>query len=157
MATVILPALMIRLVSPNDMDAICDLEELCFKDPYPSYFLYQLAEANAESFVVAVVDDKVVGYGVVDEWKDHNHLVSIAVHSDKRRRGIGRGLLLALEEKLENKRTLRLEVRKSNLPAIEFYSKNGFRETGALEGYYADGEDAILMEKAVTLMRLANV
>ena len=151
MTTMTLPDIWVRPVSPSDLDAVCDLEELCFKDPYPPYFLSQLSEANPDTFLVASVDRKVVGYGVVDEWKDHNHLVSIAVHPKKRRRGVGRKLMLALEKKLQNTKPLRLEVRKSNLSAIEFYLKNSFREKGKLERYYPDGEDAIVMEKNCAL------
>ena len=149
MATVTVRELEIRPVSPDDMDAICELEELCFKDPYPSYFLSQLAESNPDTFFVATVAGELVGYAVVDRWGDHNHFVSIAVHPEHRKRGIGRRLLFALEERVDKRKPLRLEVRKSNMPALEFYLKSGFREIGVSEGYYSDGEDAILMEKKV--------
>ncbi len=142
-----LPAVEIRPVLSSDLDAVFDLEELCFKDPYPPYFLSQLSEAHPDSFLVAVVDARVVGYGVVDEWGDHNHLLSIAVRPEVRKRGIGRRLLAALQEALNKEKPLRLEVRRSNVAAIELYSREGFRKSGVLERYYSDGEDAVLMEK----------
>ena len=149
MATISVPDLQIRPVSPSDLEEISQLEELCFKDPYPPYFLSQLAEANPETFMVAILDRRVVGYAVTDKWSDHDHLVSIAVHPDSRRRGIGNRLLLALEERLDKRKPLRLEVRRSNLPALNFYRRSNFHEIGVVDGYYSDGEDAILMEKKV--------
>lgn len=129
------------------MESVYKLEEACFKDPYPSYFLDQLAEANPLSFLVATIKGNVVGYAVVDRWPDHNHLVSIAVHPEAGRRGIGRRLLAAPSAEREAEKPLRPEVRKSNTAAIVFYLSNGFRRIGEVEAYYADGEDAILMEK----------
>ncbi len=137
----------VRPVRPEDMESVYKLEEACFKDPYPSYFLDQLAEANPLSFLVATIKGNVVGYGVVDRWRDHDHLVSIAVHPEARRRGIGRRLLVALRAGLEVDKPLRLEVRRSNTAAMGLYLSNGFRRVGEVEGYYVDGEDAILMEK----------
>ncbi len=68
---------------------VSQLEELCFPDPYPAYFLKQLAEANPEAFLVAEREETLVGYAVADKWRDHNHLVSIAVHPHHRRIGVG--------------------------------------------------------------------
>ena len=147
MTTVQVPQVEVRPVRLEDMESVYKLENACFKDPYPSYFLDQLAEANPLSFLVATVKGDVVGYAVVDRWRDHDHLVSIAVHPEARRRGIGRRLLAALRAGLEVDKPLRLEVRRSNTAAIGLYLSNGFRRVGEVEGYYGDGEDAVLMEK----------
>jgi ribosomal-protein-alanine N-acetyltransferase len=148
-ATTILPQLTIRPATRDDLDSVSRLEDLCFKDPYPAYFIAQLADANPDTFLVGVLDGSMVGYAVVERRRDYNHLVSIAVHSDYRRKGIGSRLLLALEEGLEVRKTIRLEVRRSNLAALGFYRRHGFLEAGLIEGYYSDGEDAVLMEKRV--------
>ncbi len=136
----------IRPVRPGDLDGVSSLEQLCFKDPFPPYFLSHLADSNPETFLVGISGGRVVGYAVVDRWSDHNHLVSIAVHPEARRRGIGSRLLVSLEERLDD-RPLRLEVRKSNADAIQFYAKRDFVDVGPLEGYYSDGEDAIAMKR----------
>ncbi len=136
----------VRPVRPGDLDGVSRLEQLCFKDPFPPYFLSHLADSNPETFLVAISRGKVVGYAVVDLWSDHNHLVSIAVHPEARMRGIGSRLLVSLEQRLDE-RPLKLEVRKSNTDAIQFYAKRDFVEVGSLEGYYSDEEDAIVMGK----------
>jgi ribosomal-protein-alanine N-acetyltransferase len=137
----------IRTVRQDDIDAISVLEEASFNDPYPSYFLSELARDNPETFLVLTLNDEIVGYGVVDHWEDHDHLISIAVRPDSRRKGLGEALLVELEKPLSKERPLKLEVRQNNLAAIHLYSKMGFTKTGLAEGYYGDGENAITMEK----------
>src|SRR3989442_14739262 len=129
------------------MDSVVELEKACFDDPYPRYFLEQLAAANPATFLVAVVEGRILGYAVIDRWEDHDHLLSIAVSGEHRRRGIGQRLLSAMDATLGSRQRMRLEVRKRNSAAIRFYLKNGFKETGIDEGYYRDGEDALLMER----------
>ncbi len=138
----------IRSVKPEDLSSIYQLEEACFKDPFPSYFIKQLADSNPDTFLVASDEGRVVGYGVVDDWSDHQHLVSLAVLLDWRRRGIGQALLDRLVGQLREG-PLRLELRKSNKDALALYLKNGFHQTGVAHSYYRDGEDAIQMEKLI--------
>ena len=44
-------------------------------------------------------------------------------------------------------KTLFLEVRESNYPAINLYEKSGFKEVSRRKNYYKDGETAIVMKK----------
>jgi ribosomal-protein-alanine N-acetyltransferase len=140
--------LRIRQVGPHDISAISEIEQLSFKDPFPSYFLSQLAEANPDTFLVAVVGDRIIGYAVIDKWPDQEHLVSIAVIPESRKKGVGQALLDHLIERMQTG-SLKLEVRRSNKAALELYRKNGFVQTGVAHSYYADGEDAVLMEKPI--------
>ncbi len=151
-----IPKLEIRRVLPLDMESVVELENACFNDPYPRYFLEQLAEAHPDTFLVAVLDRKIVGYAVVDKWEDHDHLLTIAVSREQRRKGIGQKLFSFLEATGGNQPSLRLEVRKSNSAAIQFYFKNGFTITGLEAGYYRDGEDALLMKREPRERQLAQ-
>ena len=137
----------IRPVRQDDVAEISLLEETSFNDPYPSYFLSELARDHPDTFLVLTLNNEIVAYGVVDHWEDHDHLISIAVRPDSRRKGFGERLLIELERRLSKERPLKLEVRQSNLAAIQLYSKRGFTKIGTAEGYYGDGEDAIIMEK----------
>src|SRR5207249_11040235 len=131
----------------DDIERVSMLEQASFNDPYPSYFLSELARDNPETFLVLTLNSEIVGYGVVDHWEDHDHLISIAVRPDSRRKGFGESLLIELERRLWKERPLELEVRQSNLAAIQLDSKRGFTRSGTAEGYYGDGEDVIMMEK----------
>jgi len=44
-----------------------------------------------------------------------------------------------------------LEVRASNLPAVELYKKLGFEIARTIRNYYADGESAFVMAKQLPL------
>jgi len=137
----------IRPFEIGDLAEVSGIEEASFDDPYPEYFFRQLAEANPETFLVALRERVLVGYAIIDRWADHYHLVSIAVHPEHRRRGVAQLLMTRLESLIARERIIRLEVRKNNKPAIAFYTKNGYRLTGVEEHYYRDGEDALMMEK----------
>jgi [ribosomal protein S18]-alanine N-acetyltransferase len=140
--------LQIRQFKADDISAISEIEQVSFKDPFPSYFLSQLADANPVTFLVAVIKDKIVGYAVIDKWPDQEHLVSIAVIPASRKKGVGQALLDHLTERLQTG-SVKLEVRRSNKAALDLYRKNGFVQTGVAHSYYTDGEDAILMEKVI--------
>ena len=140
--------LQIRQFKVDDIGAISEIEHLSFKDPFPSYFLSQLADANPDTFLVAVIGDKIVGYAVIDKWPDQDHLVSIAVIPESRMKGVGQAMLDHLIERLDSG-SLGLEVRRSNRAALELYRKNGFIQTGVAHSYYPDGEDAIQMQKVI--------
>src|SRR2546427_5785627 len=146
----------IRPATQDDTNAISLLEDASFNEPYPSYFLSELARDNPETFLVLTLNNEIVAYGVVDHWEDHDHLISIAVRPDSRRKGLGEALLVELEKRLSRERPLKLEVRQSNLAAIHLYSKRGFTKTGVAEGYYGDGEDAIIMEKRLVKKTLVE-
>jgi len=137
----------IRAVNQDDVERVSMLEQASFNDPYPSYFLSELARDNPETFLVLTLNNEIVGYGVVDHWEDHDHLISIAVRPDSRRKGLGEALLVELEKRLSKERPLRLEVRQNNSAAIQLYLKRGFTKIGLVEGYYGDVENAIIMEK----------
>jgi len=74
----------------------------------------------------------------------------VAVAPEARRRGVARALLseAELRGRSEGARVAKLEVRRSNHPAIELYRCLGYREVGMRPRYYAeDGEDALVMDK----------
>src|SRR5260370_16740571 len=85
--------LQIQKFEPQDLTAISEIEQPSFKDPFPSYFLSQLAGANPDTFLVAVRTERIVGYAVIDRWPDQEHLVSIAVIPESRKKGVGQALL----------------------------------------------------------------
>jgi ribosomal-protein-alanine N-acetyltransferase len=88
--------------------------------------------------------------GFVGLWfvLDEAHIVIIGIRESDRREGIGDQLLIsALEQAVENdSRVMTLEVRESNGPAIELYTKYGFQRVGLRRRYYSDnGENAVIM------------
>src|SRR2546421_2889493 len=58
----------IRPVRIEDLRLVYELEEQSFKDPFPNYFIDQLADANPETFLVAVYGGANVGYAGGGDW-----------------------------------------------------------------------------------------
>jgi len=140
--------LSVREVRYKDIPAIYEIERLCFKDPYELPLLEMYYAISRSLFLVAEKEGRVVGYaiGLAKKWGE-GHVISIAVHPEWRRRGVGKRLMLELLEKMRRMgvRWVRLEVRVSNEAAINLYRRLGFSIEGVLKGYYRDGEDAYLM------------
>jgi ribosomal-protein-alanine N-acetyltransferase len=133
------------------LEAICEIERESFSEPYPHYILAAMATETPETFLVAVSNLRVVGYVLASLNKDSGHILSIAVRTNLRRRGIGSRLMVAILEALRKKgaQQVILEVRMSNLDARMFYEKLGFTEAGRVRAYYRDGEDALKMESRI--------
>ncbi len=73
-------------------------------------------------------------------------IVTLGVHPDHQRRGLGRRLLAVCEQNM-SQATIRLTVRTSNQAAIQLYLETGYRRAYVEPRYYNDGEDGIVMEK----------
>lgn len=79
---------------------------------------------------------------------DEGEIVSIACHPDARRQGCAAELLTEFEKKARDLglRGIFLEVRKSNVPAICLYERNGFASVGLRPRFYRHPvEDALLL------------
>ena len=71
----------------------------------------------------------------------------IVVHENYRNKGIATSLLKYIE-KDRNIKNITLEVRESNINAIKFYLKNGFKKVSIRKNYYKE-ENGILMMKSL--------
>jgi len=133
---------------------IYETELTCFKDPYPPRLLLYYLRLSQDLFIVCRSRGRVAGYaiGVIEDLGRVGHIVSICVHRDYRRRGIGRRLMEMLEKLFTEKGALeaRLEVRVSNEAAISLYRSLGYTIAGIYRGYYSDGEDAYIMIKTLS-------
>lgn len=75
---------------------------------------------------------------------------SIVIKKDFQRKGIGSLLINFIFEyaKTNNINNIFLEVRKSNIPAIQLYNKYGFYQINTRKNYYINpNEDALILKK----------
>lgn len=133
----------------EDINQILEIENLSFLDPWTQrMYLSEIRERNDSYFVMAKLEDRIIGYGGFWLIVDEMHLVNLAVHPDFRRQGIGTQImqhLLNLAKQLKVKRAT-LEVRASNVIAQRFYSKFGFIAIALRKKYYPNTkEDAMIM------------
>lgn len=78
---------------------------------------------------------------------DEAEVLTLAVHPRARRQGIGRGLLGALLAETGRRGATRvfLEVAEGNAPARALYAVLGFAPVGRRRGYYAAGDDGLVL------------
>jgi [ribosomal protein S18]-alanine N-acetyltransferase len=141
--------LLIDAMRLEDLDQVQRIEQASFSTPWPSNaYRSELQGNRLASYLVARVDDRIVGYGGMWLMVDEAHITTFAVHPGWRRQGIGERLLLAFLDLARDRqaREATLEVRLSNLAARRLYEKYGFRPVGLRPRYYSDnGEDALIM------------
>ncbi|HDI42367.1 MAG TPA: ribosomal-protein-alanine N-acetyltransferase [Candidatus Bathyarchaeota archaeon] len=150
----------LRRFTPEDLYHVIRINRKCLPENYSESFFMQLYRSYPESFLVAVEDDKIVGYimcrveGGFLGTERRGHVISIAVMPDYRRRGIAWALMIEALRAMYDVRSAKtcyLEVRVSNYAAINLYRKLGFKITRRIKGYYLDGEDAYVMERPLPL------
>ena len=142
---------MIRAADVRDLDALHDLEELCFAERRfrRDHILWILKNPRASTFVYE--NGGVVAALMLLDERDLTRVLSIGVNPRHRRLGIGRALMEVAEDEARRKRTgeVRLEVNTKNGDAISFYEALGYERLGRLPRYYSWGDDAYAMAKPV--------
>jgi ribosomal-protein-alanine N-acetyltransferase len=130
--------------------SVAQLERENFSMPWSENVLTAELRNPLALWLVAVLDDEVVGYVGAQIVPDEADMMNIAVSSTHRRKGVARGLILELLDQLKEQgvRSLSLEVRASNSAAITLYDGLGFHQVGRRPGYYKmPKEDALILRK----------
>jgi ribosomal-protein-alanine N-acetyltransferase len=148
------PGWSIVTLDENHIDGIIAIEKTSFQQPWQRVsFLNELSCRDALD-VVALdpLGRRILAYAISRVTRDEIHLLKIAVAPPWRRRGIATRLLdfcFGLAQR-RNARKVYLEVRRSNVSALNLYSKIGFQIIGTRPKYYTDtGEDALTMMKSL--------
>ena len=92
---------------------------------------------------------RIVGFLLADCVKACGHIITVDVLRGYRGRGLGRKLMLRCHQRLRqlNARVIRLETAVSNRRARSLYQSLGYTCLERARRYYADGQDAWVMEK----------
>jgi len=133
----------------RDLSAFRHLEKLCFpKDVWPLLDMVGVLTFPGVVRLKALFSGQMVGFIAADvrRHEDLAWISTLGVLPEFRRQGLGSRLLFACEEHLPVSR-VRLSVRASNEPAIQMYTRCGYRDHGVWKRYYSDGEDALVLEK----------
>lgn len=133
-----------------DLDDVLNVSSLSLKESWSKDSLEKELTNPLAKYMVAEVDDKVVGFAGLWAICNEGHITNIAVHPNYRGNGIGSKLVESLINNSDSWyiNSLTLEVRTSNKVAQNLYKKYGFQEEGIRKNYYQDNnEDAIIMWK----------
>ena len=130
---------------------VAELEKICFGTAAWSEKSIASELNNALSlWIVAVEDEKVLGYVGSQTVMGETDMMNVAVHPDYRKQGIATGLITELIGALKKREShcLTLEVRASNEPAKNLYKMLDFEEIGIRKNYYRNPrEDALILRK----------
>jgi len=133
-----------------DLGSLQRIERACFeRDAWPWLDLMAVLTFPDVIRLKAVEDGKMIGFvaGDLRSSLQFSWIATIGVLPEYQRRGIGRALLRACEEKMTTPQ-LRLCVRVDNGSAIRLYESEGYQRIDLWKGYYRDGGAALVMEKA---------
>jgi ribosomal-protein-alanine N-acetyltransferase len=139
----------IREMEQVDLASVMELERRIFPTPWSiDVFKHEIRRRTRSIYLVAELDDRILGYLGAGMMGQEVHIANIAVEPEWRRQGIGTALLLECIGRGSDRgaRWLTLEVRETNAGARDFYRLFGFNELGLRIGYYVDtGEPALVM------------
>ena len=143
---------MIKILPMNQthVPQVAALEKICFHTPWSENSIASELKNELALWLVAVEEDRVVGYVGSQTVFPETDMMNIAVDPERRREGIAEVLVdsLVVELMRMGSNCLTLEVRASNAPAIGLYTKKGFREVGLRKNYYRNPkEDALILRK----------
>lgn len=143
-------SIIIRNIIEQDLDQILSIDAQVARDPWTKkIFSDCIARYNG---IVAVIDQKLVGYGIIAVYNSINeaHVLNLAVDPLWQRCGIASKLLNNLINYNKNKTVIFLESSKNNIAAINLYKKFNFTESYIRKNYYNTKygkEDAIVFKR----------
>ena len=134
-----------RLESDGDLDAVAELEGRCFTNPWTREMLArELAHSDvAHVFVLRLPGIEVAGFCSCWIVADELHINTIAVDPAWRRQGLGLFLMRRVMAEAGRRGATRatLEVRASNDAALLLYERLGFSVTAVRPRYYSQPEE----------------
>jgi ribosomal-protein-alanine N-acetyltransferase len=145
----------VRLGVLADLTAIAELHAACFEDAWDIDFLGRLLAQPGAFSLVAKERSARAGFAVARAVAGEAEILSLGVHDDFRRRGLGSELArsAAAHSRALGASELFLEVAVENSAARALYHSLGFREAGVRAGYYSGSggarRDALILRLAL--------
>lgn len=152
----------IQRMTITDLNACWALDHRCFEDGEAydrETFRYLLSSSYSVSYKVVSARGVMLGFIVgLIERDGTGHVIAVGVAPECRRKGYGRWMMQQVERgfRAHGVRTMRLEVRTTNVGAQRLYIKLGYVIVERMSHYYSDGEDGFLMVKSIGEMSLPD-
>ena len=112
------------------------------------YKLEDIINSKFDSIYGYYINNVLIGFIHVNKLYENMDIVNIIIEKDYRNKGYGKELLDYVLLKNKDINSIMLEVRESNMNAINFYKNNGFNIINVRKKYYGN-EDALIMKRDV--------
>lgn len=141
--------IIVKKAEYSDVPQIAEIERVSIPQPWSEAAFAAALEGEKAITLAAFCGDILCGFITGVYLLDTADIYSVAVASEYRKKGAGKLLLEEFFAALPDEvNSVCLEVRESNMPAINLYEKTGFERVGLRKNFYQDPrENAILMTK----------
>ena len=137
-------------VAESDISQIAKLENMYFSEPWSEISLKKSLNKENYCFICAKTGLKVVAYASMYVVNPEGYICNIVVHEDYRNMGIATNIInkiIQYSQKM-NLEILTLEVRESNIKAVNLYKKHDFECVGIRKNFYTNPtENAYIMTR----------
>jgi len=143
-----------RQMALEDISAVIQLENEVYQFPWTEQIFKDCIRVGYDCWL-AHLGNTVVAHAVISIAAGESHILNLSVTRNHQGKGIGKQFIQFLLNIARNKRAqiMMLEVRPSNIRAINCYSSAGFNEIGCRKDYYPapnGKEDALLFAKQIS-------
>ncbi len=147
-------ALNFRRMTLEDIEQVMLVEKEVYQFPWTERIFSDCIRVGYLCWI-AFLEEQNIGHAVISVTTDESHMLNLSIAKKFQNQGFGRAFVEFLVEKARERdaQTMLLEVRPSNLAAIQCYSASGFNEIGSRKNYYPapEGrEDALLFARYIT-------
>jgi [ribosomal protein S18]-alanine N-acetyltransferase len=143
----------VRRLELRDVDRVIALQSACPEVAQWTASNYERAAQGEMTGWIAEDETGIAGFLVARRLVQETEVLNLAVRAGARRRGVGTSLLREAVDwsRLLGAEGMILEVRASNVAAVKFYERHGFRMVGRRPRYYVDPvDDALLLNQHLT-------
>lgn len=138
----------IREAKEEDINDIISIEMESFTAPWTRESHCEEMSNPLSVLRVAEYNDNLVGYICASIFHDEGHILNLASHPLYRRMGVAKALVKDIISYIRDHggKKIFLEVRTSNMIAVQLYNGLGFEITARRKDYYrTPREDAVVM------------
>lgn len=127
-----------RLMTDEDIASVERLEKLCFSSPWSRDEIKATFLREDSIYCIAEKEGVVIAYAAFFFVLEEANIINIAVDPEYRRQGVANKLMefVMIQIAKQSLEKVILEVRESNVAAIELYKAFGFKSEGVRKNFY---------------------
>ena len=139
--------MLIRKIKPIHLKEVYEISTQQFGEESWTFEQFETSITDDNYICVALLyRAKVVSYIIAIQTLDDINILSVATKQEFKKQGLATKLIEWFKElSIAVEKTLSLEVKSQNIPALNLYTKLGFCEVSKRKNYYKDGDTAIVM------------